>query len=69
MSEKEKSVEEAFQTLETIVEQLESGEISLEESFKIYKDGMELLKYCNDKIDKVEKKMLQMNEDGTISEF
>ena len=37
--------------------------------FSLYKQGMELLKYCNDKLDTVEKKMLQMNEDGEFSEF
>lgn len=66
---KPKTIEEAFQQLETMTEQLESSEISLEESFKLYQQGMKLLKYCNDKIDKVEKKMLQMNEDGTLDEF
>lgn len=66
---KPKNIEEAFQQLETMTEQLESSEISLEESFRLYQQGMKLLKYCNDKIDKVEKKMLQMNEDGTLDEF
>ena len=42
---------------------------SLEDSFRLYKQGMELLKYCNDKLDTVEKKMLQMNEDGSLGEF
>ena len=51
------------------MERLEDREISLEESFQAYKQGMELLKYCSGKIDTVEKKMLQMNEDGELSEF
>ena len=42
---------------------------SLEDSFRLYKQGMELLKYCNDKLDTVEKKMLLMNEDGSLGEF
>lgn len=70
MADKEKkSLEEAFQALDEMVVKLESNDISLEDSFHLYKEGMELLKYCNGKIDKVEKKMLQMNEDGTVSEF
>ena len=48
---------------------LEDKETSLEDSFNLYKQGMELLKFCSDKLDTVEKKMLQMNEDGTFSEF
>ena len=61
--------EEVFQELDTIAEKLESGETSLEDSFRLYKKGMELLKYCSDRLDTVEKKMLQMDEDGTLREF
>jgi len=50
-------------------QKLEDKETSLEDSFNLYKQGMELLKFCSDKLDTVEKKMLQMNEDGTFSEF
>ena len=35
----------------------------------IMDQGMGLLKFCNDKLDTVEKKMLQMNEDGSLGEF
>ena len=52
-----------------MVERLESREITLEESFKVYQSGMELLRTCNEKIDRVEKKMLQMDEDGELSGF
>ena len=61
--------EEVFQELDTIAEKLESGDTSLEDSFRLYKKGMELLKYCSDRLDTVEKKMLQMDEDGTLREF
>ena len=68
--EKEKmSVEEAFAQLDEIIQRLESEEIPLEESFRVYQKGMELLKYCSQKLDTVEKKMLQMDEDGTLREF
>lgn len=65
----DKGIEEVFQELDTIAEKLESGETSLEDSFRLYKKGMELLKYCSDRLDIVEKKMLQMDEDGTLREF
>ena len=65
----EKTLEEAFGELDGIADQLEDRETSLEDSFRLYKQGMELLKYCNEKLDTVEKKMMQMNEDGTLSEF
>lgn len=66
---KEKTIEEAFRELDELAQKLEDRETSLEDSFLLYKQGMELLKYCSQKLDTVEKKMLQMNEDGTFSEF
>ena len=61
----EKNIEDVFQELDVIAEKLESSDTSLEDSFRLYKKGMELLKYCSGKLDTVEKKMLQMDEDGT----
>ncbi len=63
------TIEELFQVLDETVEKLESRDISLEESFRLYQQGMELLRSCNGIIDTVEKKMLQMNENGELSEF
>ena len=65
----EETLEEVFAQLDDLAEKLEDTETSLEDSFNLYKQGMELLKFCSDKLDTVEKKMLQMNEDGTFSEF
>ena len=64
-----KTIEEVFQELDNLAVKLEDSETSLEDSFSFYKEGMELLKYCSDKLDTVEKKMLQMDEDGTLREF
>ena len=65
----EETLEEVFAQLDDLAEKLEDKETSLEDSFNLYKQGMDLLKFCSDKLDTVEKKMLQMNEDGTFSEF
>lgn len=65
----EKTIEDSLQELDGIVERLESRDISLEDSFAMYQKGMELLKQCSGKIDRVEKKMLKMNENGELSEF
>ncbi len=67
--EKELTLEEAFGRLDELVERLEDRDVSLEESFQIYKEGMDLLKCCNEKIDTVEKKMQQINADGEVSDF
>ena len=64
-----KTIEEVFQELDNLAVKLEDSETSLEDSFRFYKEGMELHKYCSDKLDTVEKKMLQMDEDGTLREF
>ena len=68
-TDREKTINEAFEELDVLAQKLEDRDTSLEDSFLLYKQGMELLKYCSEKLDTVEKKMLQMNEDGTFSEF
>ncbi len=69
MAKKNLSIEEAFENLDTILEQLEDRDITLENSFQLYHKGMELLKYCNEKIDTVEKQMLQIDDNGELNEF
>ena len=65
----EKSLEEVFAELDLLAEKLEDRETSLEDYFLLYRQGMELLKFCSDRLDTVEKKMLQINENGAFSEF
>lgn len=65
----EQSLEEIFSDLEQTIKKMEEGEISLEESFQLYYQGMDMLKACNSKIDKVEKKMLLLDEEGEEHEF
>ncbi len=71
MGKKEKvsSLEENFKQLDEMIEKLEDKEIGLEESFSLYEQGMKLLKQCNDQIDKVEKKVMVMNQNGEADEF
>lgn len=69
MAKKEFTLEEGFAQLEEKVVLLEKEDISLEESFQAYKEGMEILKQCNDTIDRVEKKVMVINEEGGLSEF
>ncbi len=65
----ELSVEEAFSQIEEKIHALEKEDISLEDSFKEYQEGMKLLKYCHDAIEKVEKKVQKIAEDGSLEEF
>lgn len=63
------SLEEAFEQIEGLIEHLEEEDITLENSFRAYQEGMKLLKYCDEKIDRVEKQVLKINEDGELDEF
>lgn len=56
------TIEESFAELENILEQLESSESSLEESFRWFEKGMKLVKSCSDQIDQVEKKIIVLSE-------
>ena len=67
--EKKISVEEAFAGIEEKIEALEKEDISLEDSFKEYQQGMELLKYCHEAIAEVEKKVQKIAEDGSLEDF
>lgn len=67
--EEELSLEAAFEQVEETIALLEEEDITLEESFRAYQEGMKLLQYCDDKIDKVEKQVLKINEDGGLDEF
>lgn len=66
---KELTLEQTFEKLEEAIGRLESEDISLEESFRVYKEGMKLIQSCNDKIDKVEKEVLKLNENGELDVF
>ncbi|MDO4453321.1 MAG: exodeoxyribonuclease VII small subunit [Eubacteriales bacterium] len=66
---KEQTLEQTFEELDRVIESLQTGDLPLEESFALYQKGMKLLKKCNDKLDRVEKKVMAMNEEGGWDEF
>ncbi|NSW91357.1 MAG: exodeoxyribonuclease VII small subunit [Firmicutes bacterium] len=65
-----KTFEEAMNELEEIVQKLEKGELSLEESIEYFQRGVELSRYCSKKLDEVERRitMLIEEEKGNIKE-
>jgi exodeoxyribonuclease VII small subunit len=65
---KKKTFEEAMETLETIVQELESGDIALEKAMKRFEEGVKLSKFCSAKLDETEKRitLLTANADGTV---
>lgn len=66
---KDLSIEQALVEIENRLEYLQKPDISLEESFKIYKEGIDLVAVCSTKIDKIEKQVKKINEAGEIDEF
>jgi len=59
----EKSFEEALQKLEEIVSRLENGDIPLEESINIFKEGVELTKFCKEKLNEAETQLKKLVKD------
>ena len=54
---KELKFEKAIQRLEEIVNELETGEFDLDKAIKIFEEGLELSKFCKDKLNKAEQKI------------
>ncbi|PID57298.1 MAG: exodeoxyribonuclease VII small subunit [Ignavibacteriae bacterium] len=61
MSKKKKNFEESLIRLKEIAELLESDEISLEDSIKIYEEGINLSKQCSKILEKAELKIEELN--------
>ena len=67
---KAQTLEQSFEKLEQIIGNLENGDVSLEDSFKLYNEGMKMIQNCNQKLEKVEKKIVVLNQkEGDEDEF
>ena len=66
---KEMGLEERFAAIELILDQMEDENVTLDESFELYKKGMEQMTAANQALDQIEKAMLVMNESGELEEF
>lgn len=67
---KNETFESSLSELEAIVQKLESGSLSLDESIEIFEKAVSLVKICNKKLEKAEQKvkLLTENADGTVSD-
>ena len=63
------TLEQNFAKIEELLAELERSDIGIEEAFRKYSEGMELLKQCDESIDRVEKKVLKLSGNGTVEEF
>lgn len=63
----EKKYEDALRELEDIVKRLESGDLPLEESLKIFEQGVTLSRYCFQKLEEAEKRVsILMKDEGGV---
>ncbi len=67
---KNKTYEDAMEELKELGDALESGELSLEEALATYAKAVELIKFCNEKLQGTKKKMTVLVEElsGSIKE-
>jgi exodeoxyribonuclease VII small subunit len=59
--------EDAYAQLEDIAAQLESGDLSLDESVALYERGQALAQHCSDLLDAAELRIRQINDAGDVS--
>lgn len=65
-----KTFEQSLKQLEEIVRELESGELPLETALKKFEEGVELSKFCSQRLEETERRitMLMQNSSGTAVE-
>lgn len=57
------NIEENFKELDEILEKMQDEDVSLDESFEMYKKGIEIVKDSNEQIEKIEKQIEVLEED------
>lgn len=65
--EQQPTFEEALAELENRVKKLEADDLTLEGAMKTYQSGLELVKYCNEAIDKIQQELTVINK-GSVNE-
>ena len=67
-SQKELTLEEAFEEIEAVLKHMEQPDLSLSDALAEYERGVALLKHCNDEIDRVEKQMIVLRAGAPSAE-
>ncbi len=69
MAKKTNSFESAMDRLKEIIQTLENGEAPLEETLKLYEEGVLLVRSCTERLERAEQKvkMLQLGSDGKMN--
>lgn len=62
--EQEPTFEQAVKRLEEIVEKLEEGRVPLDESLQLFEEGVKLSRFCNNKLEEIERKIEILTKNG-----
>jgi len=61
--------EEALKTLETLVDRMEAGGLSLDETIKCYEEGRKLVATCQKELKSVQARIEKVTKSGEVEEF
>lgn len=61
--------ETALEALETLVQQMETGDMSLEAALKAFEEGIQLTQICQGNLDTAQQRIMQLNPNGSSSVF
>lgn len=65
----EQSIEASLEEIQKLLDEMGRDGVTLEETFACYEKGIRLLRQVNERIDRVEKKVQMLTEDGTLEAF
>ncbi len=65
----EKSFEENLERLKELVRELQSGELSLDDSIKVFEEGIKLSKILEDKLKNIEAQAVKLFENNELKDF
>ncbi len=68
MADNKQSFESAIKALEKIVEQLESGSLTLEESLKLYEEGVKLSTFCDKELKSAKLRITELKDEENSDE-
>lgn len=61
--------ETALESLENLVQQMEAGDMSLEDSLKAFEEGIQLTQICQGNLDTATQRIMQLNPNGSSTVF
>ena len=64
--EENKSFEQALDRLQALVKQMESGQLSLEDSLKSFEEGVQVTQYCQSQLKAAEQRVLLLTKGETL---